>query len=220
MAKPVRLCGGEKERVSMWNSVGSAGAVLKRNRGYIAAAAVLFLIGWVTGSIYSEQLMAAVKPMLEKIASLAEQTQEKDSALYTAGVIFLNNLTACAMMVLFGCLLAVPTVFSLVLNGMVIGVLFGQLDSGVSAWELIVYGLLPHGIFELPALVIAAAFGIKLGRVLLVPLKGKTRLESFGFTWLEVVKAAWVPFALLVVAAGVEATLTPYLLEKFVVTKG
>ncbi|TCP52252.1 stage II sporulation protein M [Tumebacillus sp. BK434] len=204
----------------MWNSIGTAGAVLKRNRGYILAASLLFVIGWVAGSLYSEQLMAAVRPMLEKIAKLAEHTQDKDSALYTAWVIFLNNLTACAVMVLFGCLLAVPTAISLVMNGLVIGVLFGQLDNGVSAWDLIVYGLLPHGIFELPAIVIAAAMGLKLGSVLLVPLRGKARLESFGFAWLEVVRLAWVPVVLLVVAAGVEATVTPYLLDKFVISQG
>lgn len=206
----------------MWSTVGGSGTVIKRNLGYIAAAAAVFVFGGVIGALYSEQLMAVVKPTLEKLATIAEKTQAADSVWYTSQVIFFNNLTASAMMVLFGCLLAIPTVLALFTNGMVIGVLFAQLDGQgtASAWDLLVYGLLPHGIFELPAIVFAAALGIKLGTVLLVPLKGKKRLESFGFVWLEVVKSAWVVLALLLVAAAVEGAVTPMLLEKYVLQVG
>ena len=88
--------------------------------------------------------------------------------------------------------------------------------AGVSYWETIVVGLLPHGIFELTAIFIAAAFGLKLGRVLIVPLKDKTRAQSFGQVWREIARVAIVIALLLVVAAGVEGTITPLLLHTFV----
>ncbi len=202
----------------MWSTVGTSGAVLKRNLGYIAVAAGLMVIGCVLGSLYSAELLGAIQPVLEQFADLAEKSKEQDSALYTGMLIFFNNATACAMMVLFGCFLALPAMFSLLMNGMVIGVLFSQIAAqGVaSTWELIVFGLLPHGIFELPAVMISAALGIKLGIVLIKPLKEKTRLESFGFVWLEVVKSAGVILALLVIAALVEGAVTPLLLERVV----
>jgi stage II sporulation protein M len=201
----------------MWSQVGSVRAVLLRNAGYFAAAGLLFSLGWLVGSVFGEELAEAVEPMLKRLADIAEKT-EQQSSLYTAGVIFLNNLTACAVMVLFGFLLAVPTVLALFSNGMVIGVLFEQIGGETaSLWEMIVFGLLPHGIFELPAVVISAAFGIKLGTVLLRPLSGKTRLQSFGFVWMETVKAAGVVVALLLAAALIEGTLTPFLLKQFVV---
>ena len=192
--------------------------VFKQNRLYILSSGVIFFLGWVIGALFPEQLYAYVEDSLERIRHLAEKTQGQDSALYTAWVIFKNNLTAVVVMLVTGIGYGLITFFALLMNGMLIGVMFGSIgaQTGVSMWEVIVFGLLPHGIFELAAIFIAAGFGLKLGRVLLVPLREKTRLQSIGHVVREVARSAWVIVLLLVVAAGVEGTITPLLLHTFV----
>jgi len=120
-------------------------------------------------------------------------------------------------MILLGSLFAVFTLFAMLVNGLMIGVVFAlaSTHAGSSLLDMIVFGLMPHGIFELPAIFIAAAFGIKLGRVLLWPLAGKTRWESYKGVWREVWQVSWLLLLLLVVAAGVEGMITPVLLETF-----
>lgn len=57
----------------------------------------------------------------------------------------------------------VPFIF-LIVNGMVLGfVVHLQTDMGRSMYEIVVKGLLPHGVIELPVLIIACAFGLKFG---------------------------------------------------------
>lgn len=192
--------------------------VLKQNRSYIFWSGAIFLLGWLIGGLFPTQLFSVVSDQIDHIRQLAEKTQANDSALYTCWVIFKNNLFAAIVMIVSGIAFGVFTVLALLINGMIIGVVFGVIGghAGVSYWETIVVGLLPHGIFELTAIFIAAAFGLKLGRVLIVPLKDKTRAQSFGQVWREIARVAIVIALLLVVAAGVEGTITPLLLHTFV----
>jgi stage II sporulation protein M len=192
--------------------------VLRHNRAYLWTATALFFIGWILGALLPDSVGQLANQGIEHIRDLAEKTQAKESGAYTSTVIFFNNLRAAVSMLLMGIPFAVMTVFALLLNGLTVGVVFEQVGahSAVSSWEMILYGLLPHGIFELPAIFIMSAFGIKLGRVLLVPLQGKTRWMSFRHVWREVASISWVVLLLLVVAAAVEGMITPKLMHAFV----
>lgn len=188
--------------------------VLRQNKSYLWLALGLFALGWVLGALFTEQIHKLVQPSLEQLREITQKAQDKGGA-YTSGLIFTNNLRATATMLVLGILACVPTMISLVMNGMMIGVMLSQV--GGNFWGLVAFGILPHGIFELPAIFIASAFGIKLGRVLLVPLAEKTRWQSFKFVWREVLSVSWFVLLLLVVAASVEGLVTPVLLHTFVV---
>ncbi|HEU4965594.1 MAG TPA: stage II sporulation protein M [Bacilli bacterium] len=195
----------------------SAFGVLQANGRYLAAAFAVFLLGWVLGAVFTEELQSLLQASLDKLEGLADKIGEDAGPWRISELIFLNNLQAALAMLLFGIPLCFPTVFMLLSNGMVVGAVVNSTGAGTSFWETMLFGLLPHGIFELPALFIAAAFGLKLGKVLIVPLPDKTRLQSFGFVWKEILKVSWLVVLLLVVAAGVEGTITPVLLDTFVV---
>ncbi|WP_170119576.1 stage II sporulation protein M [Tumebacillus permanentifrigoris] len=186
---------------------------MRQNKNYLWLALGLFALGWVLGALFTEQIFALVKPSLEQLRDIAEKAQNKGGA-YTSGVIFTNNLRATVTMLVLGILACVPTMITLVMNGMMIGVMLTQ--AGGHFWGLVTFGILPHGIFEMPAIFIASAFGIKLGRVLLVPLVEKTRWQSFKFVWREVLSIGWFVVVLLIVAATVEGLVTPVLLQTFV----
>jgi stage II sporulation protein M len=189
-------------------------AVLRQNKNYLWLALALFALGWLLGALFTDSILKLVQPSLDQLRDIAQKAQDKGGA-YTSGVIFTNNLRATVTMLLLGILACVPTMISLVMNGMMIGVMLAKV--GGNFWGLVAFGILPHGIFEMPAIFIASAFGIKLGRVLLVPLAEKTRWQSFKFVWREVLSISWFVLLLLVVAASVEGLVTPVLLHTFVV---
>ncbi|MBL0389369.1 stage II sporulation protein M [Tumebacillus sp. ITR2] len=189
--------------------------VLRQNKNYLWLAFGIFVLGWVIGELFTNQILHVIQPSLDQLKLLAEKAKAKDSVTYTSGLILGNNIRACVTMILVGILACAPTILSLLFNGMMIGVMLGNAQESV--FGLVAFGILPHGIFEMPAIFIASAFGIKLGRVLLVPLREKTRWQSFKFVWREVWSVSWFVLVLLVVAASVEGMVTPVLLHTFVV---
>lgn len=74
---------------------------------------------------------------------------------------FANNWTVAIATAFSGIALAIPAAVSLGFNGLVFGIYF-RLE--VAPMELVAF-VIPHGIFELPALFIAGALGLWLGGV-------------------------------------------------------
>ncbi len=93
----------------------------------------------------------------------------------------------------------------------VLGFVLGLLNlNGVSAPAYFIGFVLPHGLLEIPAAIIATALVIKAGALLATPSPGKTVGEVFVTSlgeWAKIMVGVVVP--LLFVAAAVEAWLTP-----------
>ncbi|MHC1611162.1 MAG: stage II sporulation protein M [Candidatus Methanospirareceae archaeon] len=73
-------------------------------------------------------------------------------------VIFLNNAFTCFLNLLTGVLIGIFPFFSAVINGGLIGWL--AREEGL----IVFLGIVPHGIFELPAYLLSVAIGLRLGR--------------------------------------------------------
>jgi stage II sporulation protein M len=88
---------------------------------------------------------------------------------------------------------------------------FGLL--GYSPALLFAAGLLPHGIFEIPALMLVSAAILRVGALLVTPQAGKSMgqilLELLGESAAIIVGVVW---PLLAIAAVIEAKITPTLL--------
>jgi uncharacterized membrane protein SpoIIM required for sporulation len=70
--------------------------------------------------------------------------------------------------------------------------------------------ILPHGLLEIPAAVIATAFALRIGASVTAPREGMTVGEGLMASVSEFVKVfLFVVVPLLLVAAFVEANLTP-----------
>jgi stage II sporulation protein M len=82
--------------------------------------------------------------------------------------IFLNNLQVSALALFGGLLLGFGPFLVVVSNGFILGyiitaiVLFSN-ESLTSSVGAVLVGIVPHGILEIPAFLLAAAFGLKLG---------------------------------------------------------
>jgi uncharacterized membrane protein SpoIIM required for sporulation/ABC-type transport system involved in multi-copper enzyme maturation permease subunit len=130
--------------------------------------------------------------------------------------IFWHNIRAILIMFLSGLFsFGVLGVLFYFLNIAIIGGVLGVFTAcGYSPVLLFIYGILPHGIFELPALIIAGGAILHLGVTLVTPSAQKTLgqslIESIA-DWVKITVSVILP--LLVVAAVVETWITPFLLS-------
>jgi uncharacterized membrane protein SpoIIM required for sporulation len=121
---------------------------------------------------------------------------------------FVNNALASAVLVGGGLLLGMPTVAGLVQNGLTVGTLVAQgLAVGISAEELALL-LVPHGVFEVPAFLLAGAAGLYLPRELYRYLVEKRDRGVDREDLLVVARLCGLSAVLLLAAAYVEANVT------------
>ncbi|MBQ0038307.1 MAG: stage II sporulation protein M [Clostridiales bacterium] len=143
-----------------------------------------------------------------------------DEGSITATGLFINNLRVTTIGIVYGLL---PMVYlpALVLgvNASMIGLVGAYYTNGGASLWLYLLSIVPHGIFELPALVISLAMALYLCRLTTQRLKSKsskqpkTPLKPALFDCLRVLIMQIVP--LLLIAAVVEAYITPQLINLF-----
>jgi len=80
---------------------------------------------------------------------------------------------------------------------------------------LLLAGILPHGVFELPAFLISVALGLKLGYHLIFPLPGHSRRASLRDIFKEISIVLPIIFIFLFLAALIEVFITPAVLAFF-----
>jgi stage II sporulation protein M len=102
----------------------------------------------------------------------------------------------------------------------VIGGLFALFQLlGMNPWPMFLAGVAPHGIFEIPALIIGSAAVLYMGAAIVTPQTGKSMGEvilEFLADGTKIFLGVVVP--LLAIAAVIEAYITPGLLLR-VMTK-
>lgn len=130
---------------------------LKELKNYIIFSLVVFALFTVIGLIYPTLFQEQI---LELIKSLILQTQNL-RPLELISFIMANNLRVAFFGMLLGIVFGIIPTLALIVNGYVLGFVLHRsvLDQGI----LIIWRLLPHGIFEIPAILISTALGIKLG---------------------------------------------------------
>lgn len=135
------------------------------SKRYIAIAIVMLLLGIVAGYFFPMVFSHQLAPSLKELTTIAARTKEAHSWWLTFGTIFLHNTAAMVAMMIFGSVLCVYPMFILWTNGLVVGYLAITIyqTRGILPWKMFVYGILPHGIFELSAFIWAAAIGIANG---------------------------------------------------------
>jgi len=148
----------------------------------------------------------AAEPLLSQLRGLVGPVTSLGVAALLVLVFFNNAIKALAVIVL-GLLGGIPSLLFIVVNGVVIGIVAGG-AAEVEGWPRVVAGLTPHGIIEVPALVVATALGFELGResfkwLLRRPTDAKRRLRA-------ALRLYWVAIApALLVAALIEVFVTP-----------
>lgn len=142
--------------------------------------------------------------VLRLIEDLIEKTKDK-SAFGLIWFIFQNNVLSSFFGFVGGFFLGIYTFFSIILNGYLIGYVssLAVSSSGFSALFLLV----PHGIFELPAIFISLGLGLKFSSFIFQKNK-EFAFRTFLFEGLRVFLFVIVP--LLIIAAIIEGSLMAF----------
>jgi len=181
-------------------------------------AIVAFWVGfqWTTTKI--PELLDMTSP--ESVQELSDQLEGSTTLIglrqdFSVPFIFAHNVRAVALILLAGLVsFSVLGMLVYLVNLGSVGALLGIFQLlGYSPVVLAVNGLLPHGIFEIPALVLAGAAMLRIGVVLVTPQVGRSMGEvvlELLADWTKVAVGLVVP--LLLVAAVIETYITPLLL--------
>lgn len=164
---------------------------------------LLFFIGFLLGislpTRYKILGNVDITPFLER-----EFGKEKLSFSY----IFENNLKASLLLSFGGALtFSGLTFLNLIFNGMNLGALFYEAlaSNDVGTFFLLIF---PHGIFEIPALIIAGAAGFKIPYELLRFALGKKEEILTEEDAKEFFKLVGISIVLIFIAAVIEAEVT------------
>lgn len=173
----------------------------------------LFILGIAVGWYSTGALAEVIDKQMGGIREIGESLSQSTNPKWSFFVfIFFNNSIKAVAMIFLGLLLGVLPLLFLLINGMVVGFLVhSSMEQGNSLFDLIVKGLLPHGIIEIPAIIIACAYGIQMGLLVMGSLGGKGSGEV-GRRWQNMFRKAitgsvWIVI-LLFVAAIIESTIT------------
>lgn len=190
--------------------------LLKRNRWWIffivALAAVWTIIGYVIAVSFPDSV-AAFTESLGEVFDEALQGVEPQASWQFALALFQQNGIAAGMNLLFGILFGIVPIFGIIVNFFTLGFLAGPAFNTLPGINSIGPGLFlaaiaPHGIFELPALLLAAAFGFRLGWHWLLPASAGWRRQIFKESFRDALIALPLIAILLVIAALIESFVT------------
>jgi stage II sporulation protein M len=187
---------------------------LKDSREYIYATFLIFLIFAVCGFFFQDIIQSAFKTLFNLDLNLEILTYLKRLILQTEGMsyqqlmgfIFLNNIQSSFFGMILGIFFGVFPIIALLINGYVLGFVAAMSVQTNGLWVL--WRILPHGIFELPAVFISLGLGLRIGLHLFI-IKKKYSFQELIVNSLRIFLL--VIFPLLVVAALIEATLIAFI---------
>jgi len=173
---------------------------IKESRNFIYSLVGVFLIFVLIGffvpvpDFVTEQIMKFIQEILEKTHGM--------SMVELINFIFWNNLQSSFFGVIFGVLFGIFPLLASIANGYLVGFVGAMAVEAEGLSTLL--RLLPHGIFELPAIFISFGLGLKLGTFVFQDKK----VESFKDYLLNSLRVfLFVVIPLLIIAAIIEGML-------------
>jgi len=114
---------------------------------------LVFLVGFIYPFFFREQIFVWIEKLILSL--------EGKGMLEIIGFIFFNNLKASFFAIILGIGFGIFPLITLVANGYLLG--FVARESAVRGGIGVLWQLFPHGIFELPAILLSIGFGLKIG---------------------------------------------------------
>lgn len=161
--------------------------------------ALTFLIGFAFPIFFRTEIFELIRTLMLEL--------EGKSVIELVGFIFLNNLKASFMAMVLGIFLGVFPIVICVVNGYLLGFVAREavmMDGILTMWRV-----LPHGIFELPAIIFSIGMGLRFGMSVIGGRwsVGKDK-GSVGYVFREGLRFfVFIVFPLLIVAGIIEGLL-------------
>ncbi len=122
--------------------------------------------------------------------------------------ILLNNIRLILLLILGSWLMGSVTATNLVINGQFLGVAIKELMESRSSISIFLLLVIPHGIFEIPGIIIAGAAGFKIPYEIVRYLAGRKEQILTKEDIKEYLILALISIILIVIAAWIEANIT------------
>ena len=193
--------------------------MIKENKKLIKIATFIFTIGILFGNFIDPNNELIIESF-EKLEGIAQEISENGSIFFTIKTIFINNIKVAIYMIVIGIIFGIYPIIILFFNGLFIGIFINMfVEQGQSIGALIL-GLLPHGIFELSAIILAAAYGMKLGfslfKIFINKFKGK-KMVDYKLRVTNIINETVVLIfgiaIILFVAAIIESTISMFIIS-------
>jgi stage II sporulation protein M len=187
-------------------------AYLKSIKNYILLSALLFVGTAILGYLIASKNPQLAVTYLEEIESKLEWILGLSPPMMMV-FIFLNNLLASAMAMLLGIGFGVVPALIVSINGLAFGIV-SYYAIEIQGIAYLIAGILPHGIIELPAVLISVGVGFRLGYLFLLSIRGEdVNLSGEMKSALRIL--IWVAFFLFL-AAIIETFITPLAIQPFI----
>ena len=188
---------------------------VRAHSGYVWLSALLlylpmFLVGWLVFerpdlilSVVDSKTVADMEQSYSDSAEAIGSIRGADQNWVMFGFYILNNIGVAFRCFAGGLFLGIGSMIALLFNGASIGAVAGYLtERGFSAnfYSFVV----THGAFELTAIVLSGATGLRLGHALVSPGR-QTRLQSLVNAARACIPIIYGFFVMLIIAAAIEA---------------
>lgn len=171
---------------------------------------LIFLFSVLGGYFSAQNSPQQAEEVLERLREMYEPIGEIGPFGQFVYVI-LNNSLVIFFSILLGLFFGIIPLFSLFSNGAILGILMYLFQKDYSLGFFLA-GIIPHGILEIPVLILGCAMGVKLGREVIKKLfqkKGNVIKElssTLEFFWKIIIP-------LLILAAAIEIFITDKIME-------
>jgi stage II sporulation protein M len=174
---------------------------------WVIISSVLFSLGLLFG---------VLSPGIDALASLDYLMEIADSTatLSSFGLflfIIINNVFKMILSFVLSPLLCIFPILSLVMNGWIISNV-GHLFAEQYSVGFFMLGILPHGIIEIPAFIIGQAAALSLGSMAIAAVFIQEKRPELFQNLRKNLKYIGIVIVLLIIAAGIEAFITPSIL--------
>ncbi len=181
----------------------------------LTISALSFIVGLFFGFIVGISSGSPPQTAFEILREFVKYFQPFSplSALF----IFLKNTLAVIIIWIFGSILILPSIYSLGLNGYIVGRVISWISIKHSSL-LAISSIIPHGIIEIPALILAGTAGILLGLNITCRILNFIKLfrvPILGFGFKDTFKIVLISILMLIPAAIIETFITPLIASSF-----
>ena len=185
---------------------GAYSPYIRRIKQLFVFCTLLFFYSLIMGYLIGETIPgSALDDLLGSFPDVSNM-----SALQIFGFIVLNNSSKSLLFMLGGILVGLPSLFFIIFNGFFIGWLSSVLTLN-SGRGFVLAALMPHGIVEIPTIILSMAMGVSIGYELLNRIRGGGNLRREISLAIGLFINRIIP--LIILAAVIEVTVTPLVLR-------
>ena len=168
------------------------------SRWYIVFALGLFALTFLIGFVYPYFFRVEIFSFIKELMAIFEGKSIAEMVV----LIFFNNFKASLFAIILGIGIGIFPLVTTIINGYLLG--FVSREAVSQNGVFVLWQLLPHGIFELPAVIFSIGIGMKIGGEMFSGNVGKKLKYNFveGLRFF-----VFIVFPLLFVAAIIEGVL-------------